>query len=115
MKPLGMRLGVYLRHLGVESIFGNEPCEWLTPDLEFLRRSDPDAIVYEPKMFSRFGQKEFDALIQKRSWTSLRAVLENATFLAPGPLDFFAHHGPRFITTALPWLRNSLKNVRSQG
>ncbi len=102
-----------LRQLGVESIFGNEPCEWLTPDLEVVRQSDPEAIVYEAKMFSHFGSKEFGELIRKRGWAGLRAVKGNLAFLAPGPLDFFAHHGPSFITTAMPWLRNCLEAVHS--
>jgi iron complex transport system substrate-binding protein len=130
-KPLSMRLKVYLeidfggpvsfgaysyitdtlRYLGAESIYGNQPCEWLTPDLEYVKQADPDAIVYEAKMYSRFEQSQLTNLFQARAWSDSRAVRNEHVFLAPGPLDFFAHHGPSFITTALPWLRNLIASV----
>jgi iron complex transport system substrate-binding protein len=100
-----------LRYLGTESIYGSRPCEWLTPDLDFVKQADPDAIVYEAKMYSRFGQNQLTSLLQTRGWSDSKAVRNGHVFLAPGPLDFFAHHGPSFITTALPWLRNLLASV----
>jgi len=131
MKPLSKRLKVYLeidfggpvsfgaysyitdalRYLGTESVYGSQPCEWLTPDLDFVKREDPDAIVYEAKMYSRFGQDQLTSLLRARGWSDSRAVRNGHVFLAPGPLDFFAHHGPSFITNALPWLRNQLASV----
>ncbi len=97
-----------VRFLGAESIFGNEACEWLTPDLARVRQSDPDAIVYEPKMYSRFNRSDLENLIEKRGWRDLRAVRNNQVYMTPGPLDFLAHHGPSFITEAIPWLRSQL-------
>lgn len=97
-----------LRLLGGESVFGEEPREWLTPDLELVRRADPDVIIYEAKMFSRFSEKDLQNLIEERNWQDLSAVRQSHVFLAPGPLDFLAHHGPSFITTAMPWLRKCL-------
>ncbi len=98
-----------MRYLGVESIYGNQFCEWLTPDLDFVGRSDPEVIFYEAKMYSRFEQKDFSRLLSSRGWESVRAVKEGRAFLAPRPLDFFAHHGPSFITEALPWMRARLE------
>ncbi len=97
-----------MRYLGVESIFGAKPCEWLTPDLDFVKASEPNAIVYEAKMFSRFDEDDLKRVIGKRGWENLTAVKSNRVFLAPGPLDFFAHHGPSFILEAVPWLRTKL-------
>ena len=100
-----------IRLLGGESVFGKEPTEWLTPELDLVKRADPDLIVYEAKMFSRFGEKDLRNLIEKRTWQDLRAVREGHVFLTPGPLDFLAHHGPSFIATAMSWLRKCLSSV----
>ncbi len=128
-KPVGKGLRVYLeidfngpvsfgaysyitdamRYLAVQSIYGEEACEWLTPDLGFVKASDPDAIVYEAKMFSRFDEDDLKRVLRERGWENLRAVKNDRVFLAPGPLDFFAHHGPSFILEALPWLRAKLE------
>jgi iron complex transport system substrate-binding protein len=99
-----------LRYLGVESIYGNQFCEWLTPDLDFVRGSDPDVIFYEAKMYSRFKNEDLERLLVTRGWENMRAVREDCAFLAPGPLDFFAHHGPSFITEVLPWIGGRLEN-----
>lgn len=97
-----------LRLLGVESVYGKEACEWLTPDLEFVKKVDPDAIIYEAKMYSRFNKNDLYNLLEKRGWTSMHAVRQGRVFMTPRPLDFLAHHGPSFITTAMPWLKTSL-------
>ena len=81
----------------------------MTPDLGFVRRSDPEVIFYEAKMYSRFEQEDFSRLLSSRGWENVRAVKEGRAFLAPRPLDFFAHHGPSFITEALPWMKARLE------
>ncbi len=131
LKPIGRKLRVYLeidfggpvsfgaysyitdalRLLGVESIYGDRPCEWLTPDLDFVGKSDPDVVVYEAKMFSRFHDAHLKKLVEERGWTGMDAVRKSHVFLAPGPLDFFAHHGPSFISAVIPWLQDRLKAV----
>jgi len=97
-----------LRLLGAESIFGAEACEWLTPKLDLVKEGDPDVIIYEAKMYSRFDEKDLRHLIEKRGWTEMRSVQEGHVFMTPGPLDFLAHHGPSFITTAMPWISKAL-------
>ena len=101
-----------MRYLGVESIYGNQFCEWLTPDLDFVRRSDPEIIFYEAKMYSRFNNEDLARLLAARGWENIRAVSDDQVFLAPGPLDFFAHHGPSFITEVLPWMQDKLEEKR---
>jgi iron complex transport system substrate-binding protein len=100
-----------VRFLGGDSIYGEQFCEWLAPNLEYVKRSDPDVILYEAKMFSRFGESDLVDLVRGRGWEDLRAVRNGRVFLAPGPLDFFAHHGPTFITEVLPWLRARLEGM----
>jgi ABC-type Fe3+-hydroxamate transport system substrate-binding protein len=105
------------RLLGCRHLYGRERCEWRTPDLKSVAAGDPDLIVYEPKMFSKFGEDDLKRLISSRGWERLRAVREGNFFVSPGPLDFLAHHGPSFITQTMPWLegrfRTALNNIGS--
>jgi len=101
-----------LRLLGVHSLYENKPCEWLTPDLGWVRSQDPDSIIYEAKMYKRFGEKDLADLLRKRDWQDLKAVKNHRLFVTPGPLDFVAHHGPSFITEVMPWLRERLAPVQ---
>lgn len=97
-----------VRMVGCSSIYERERSEWLKPDLNGVAETDPDAIIYEPKMFSDFSIADLQQLMESRKWDRLRAVREGTCFLTPGPLDFLAHHGPSFITEAVPWLEQKL-------
>jgi ABC-type Fe3+-hydroxamate transport system substrate-binding protein len=97
-----------VRFLGSSTLFEDRAAEWLTPDLEMVKREDPDVIFYEPKMFSKFGKLDLDRLLETRGWESTKALTSGNLFVTPGPLDFLAHHGPSFITEALPWLEQRL-------
>ncbi|MBI3841333.1 MAG: ABC transporter substrate-binding protein [Thaumarchaeota archaeon] len=105
-----------IRLVGCSSLYENERVEWLKPNLESVGVWDPDVIIYEPKMYTKFGSEDLRELVRARKWEGLRAVREGRTFVTPGPLDFLAHHGPSFVTEALPWLERSLGAAgRSQG
>ena len=97
-----------VRLVGCSSIYEGERSEWLKPDLKRVAEVDPDAIIYEPKMFSDFSVVDLQQLMESRRWDQLRAVRDGTCFLTPGPLDFLAHHGPSFITEAVPWLEQKL-------
>ncbi len=97
-----------IRLLGCSSIFETERCEWLRPDLNLVLEGDPDAVVYEAKMYSKFVEGDLRKLIESRGWKEMRAVANGNLFLTPGPLDFLAHHGPSFITEVMPWLSQRL-------
>ncbi len=97
-----------VRFLGSSTPFEDRSAEWLTPDPDVVRREDPDVIFYEPKMFSKFGKEQLDRLVENRNWKSSRAFRAGNLFVTPGPLDFLAHHGPSFITQAMPWLSERL-------
>lgn len=97
--------------LGVDSIYADRPKEWLEPDMDFVKESDPDVIFYEPKMYSRFTSDDLQRLIASRGWNNLRAAKNGHIFATPGPLDFFAHHGPSFIRETLPWAVEVLEGI----
>jgi ABC-type Fe3+-hydroxamate transport system substrate-binding protein len=99
--------------LGASTLFDHARSEWLTPDLEVVKSGNPDAIFYEAKMYSKFSEEALDRLIDKRGWRQLQAAKNNSYFLTPGPLDFLAHHGPSFVTDALPWLTEKLSRTES--
>lgn len=99
-----------LHLLGASTLFDGARSEWLTPDLARVAATDPDAIFYEAKMYSKFGAENLMSLIDKRGWGDLKAVKGGRCFLTPGPLDFLAHHGPSFITEAIPWLSERLSS-----
>ncbi|MGC8506246.1 MAG: ABC transporter substrate-binding protein [Thermoplasmata archaeon] len=93
-----------LRFYGFDSIFSRMEREWITPDLSDVKRADPDVIIYEPKMYSKFDRSMISDIMNERGWSSLKAVKNGHVFVTPGKLDFFAHHGPSFIREVLPWL-----------
>jgi iron complex transport system substrate-binding protein len=90
--------------LNCENIYGKERCEWLTPDLSYVKMVGPDVFIYEAKMFSKFSSDELHNLIEERSLSSLDFFKKQNFFLTPGPYDFLAHHGPSFVLDAMPWL-----------
>ncbi len=93
-----------LHLVGVSTLFDDVRSEWLTPDLAKVAASEPDVFIYEAKMYSKFDAADLERLIDKRGWKGLGAMKGGRYFLTPGPLDFLAHHGPSFITEAMPWL-----------
>ncbi|MCL4332532.1 MAG: ABC transporter substrate-binding protein [Candidatus Thermoplasmatota archaeon] len=89
---------------GIETIYRNENMEWLTPEDSRILSEDPDVVIYEPKMYYNFREKDLQKLVTSRGWDTLSAWKTGNFHVTPGPLDFFAHHGPSFITEVLPWL-----------
>jgi iron complex transport system substrate-binding protein len=90
--------------IGAHSIYEKRRTEWLSVDLNSIPKENPDVLIYEAKMYLQFDDSKLEALIKKRGWDSLDFFKHKNYFLAPGPLDFLAHHGPSFITEAMPWL-----------
>jgi iron complex transport system substrate-binding protein len=94
------------------NVFGHEPCSWLVPDPKKVIAEDPEVMIYEPKMLEPFDEEKLQALLIERGWTGVSAVRNKHAFLVPGrPLDFLAHHGPSFVTDALPWLRKVMAGI----
>jgi len=93
---------------GASTLFDHVRSEWLTPDLEEVKSANPNVLFYEAKMYSKFGRQDLELMLDERKWREMDAVKGGSCFLAPGPLDFLAHHGPSFITEALPWLSERL-------
>ncbi|CAC11589.1 conserved hypothetical protein [Thermoplasma acidophilum] len=90
----------------IQSIYQRERREWLQPDFGYVKSMDPDIIIFEPKMFRSVSP---DDIIRERGWTDLRAYRNGNVYVTPSKYDFFAHHGPSFITDVLPWI-NKIKN-----
>ncbi|MEM3670173.1 MAG: helical backbone metal receptor [Thermoprotei archaeon] len=97
-----------LNLVGASNIFGEDPCEWEYSVAERVIAADPDIIFYEPKMFRRTTAEHVIQEFARRGLSELRAIREGRVYLTPGPYDFLAHHGPSFITRALPWLNEKL-------
>jgi iron complex transport system substrate-binding protein len=66
---------------------------------------------YLGEMHSHFDNSKLETLIGKRGWNSLNFVKHKNYCLTIGPLDFLPHHGPSFITEAIPWLFQSLREA----
>lgn len=96
------------------TLFEKERVEWLSPDLSRVPALDPDVLVYEPKMYSKFGAGDAEAMVKARRWDRMRAVEAGNLFITPGPLDFLAHYGPSFVTEAIPWLNERLELARER-
>ena len=100
--------------LGCTHVYKETRSEWLTPELGSVPGTAPDLIVYEPKMYSAFKKGDVDSLVRDRGWDGMRAVKLGNVFATQGPLDFLAHHGPSFITEALPWLEGRFEMARKR-
>jgi len=92
--------------LGGVNIFGEFPAEWLKSDDEKVKDLNPDLIIYEPKMFSKRRERERILSMFNARFGDIKAVKEGKIFITPGIYDFLAHHGPSFITEAMPWLKS---------
>ncbi len=93
-----------LRFMNFKSIYSAEYREWLTPDFEYVKREDPDYLIFEPKMFARREEKMIQKMLSSRGWEALSACRNNRVYVTPGNFDFLAHHGPSLIREVLPWL-----------
>jgi len=94
--------------IGAENIFSDHYCEWEAPDFELVKKSRPDAIIYEAKMFRRLSVEEVCKKFLERGWAELCPIKNKRIFVTPGPYDLIAHHGPSFILEALPWMHRAL-------
>ncbi|NPA34752.1 MAG: ABC transporter substrate-binding protein [Chlorobi bacterium] len=105
-----------LEFVGLRSIFGNKPVEWLMPEPKEIIESNPDIIIYEPKMFSKKNRtvEEVVSLFEKRGLGELEAVRNRRIIITPVETDYIAHHGPSFITKVLPWLVKSVNSLIKQ-
>ena len=100
-----------LSFFGCSNIYGEVRSEWLTPLIDEIAKINPDILLFEAKMFSKFGSEDLEKLIDSRKWRKLTSVTKGNYSLTPGPLDFLAHHGPSFITNAMPWLKAKLADA----
>jgi iron complex transport system substrate-binding protein len=97
--------------MGVNSIYRDSNSEWLMPDDDFILRNDPQIIFYEHKMYTKLSDADLQKIVIKRKWDGTSAGKANAIFKTPGTLDYFAHHGPSFITEVMPWAMKQIEST----
>jgi iron complex transport system substrate-binding protein len=101
-----------LRYMGLRSIYGDQNREWISSSLDFVHSADPDMIIYEAKMFSKYTEQDMQETIRNRGWSDMKAVRNGMVFKTPGNLDFFAHHGPSFVREVMPWLEDKVRKLQ---
>ena len=101
-----------LRYMGLQSIYSDHNREWISSSLDFVHSADPDMIIYEAKMFSKYTEHDLEETIKKRGWSVLKAIRNKMVFKTPGNLDFFAHHGPSFVREVMPWLEGKVNKLQ---
>jgi ABC-type Fe3+-hydroxamate transport system substrate-binding protein len=73
------------------------------PDPKRILAEDPEVIIYEPRMSEAFEEEDLRRVLVERGWNKISAVRNGRIFVTPQrPLDFLAHHGPSFVTEAIP-------------
>ena len=101
-----------LRYMGLQGIYSEQNREWISSSLDFVHSADPDMIIYEAKMFSKYTEHDLEETIKNRGWSDLKAVRNKMVFKTPGNLDFFAHHGPSFVREVMPWLDDKVNKLQ---
>ena len=95
---------------GISTPFDNNLKEWLQPDYEQVRKFDPELMIFEGKMYRGTSVEETIKRLKDTPLSNTSAFRKNNIFCTPGKLDFFAHHGPSFFTSVIPWLRHILEH-----
>mgnify|MGYP002153775929 CR=1 FL=1 len=97
---------------GGRNVLAAEPRNWLVPDPERIVAEDLEVIIYEPRISEPFEEAELRGVFVERGWSNISAVRNRRIFVTPQrPIDFLAHHGPSFVTEAIPWLSRVLSRV----
>lgn len=100
-----------LNLMGLRNIYSTIRESYFEPDMEYVKRMDPDFIIYDPKPGDAEGCRRFARLIDARGWNNLRAVKENKVIITEG--DVVAHYGPSLILETMPSLLTQIKQLMS--
>lgn len=84
----GSYVGEALRHLGLVNIYADYPQSYFQPDLEYVRREEPNFVIYEPKPHRSNQPERVRGLMASRHW-EYPLVMTNG--------DELAHYGPKFF------------------
>ena len=103
-----------LNFLGLETPYDSTPSEWLKPDYDLIAGFDPEIIFMEGKMFRGINKEDAINMLRNTPLRETSAFMNGHIFTTPGKLDFFAHHGPDFFFSVIPWLRSCLKSVNKE-
>ena len=81
----------------------------LSPDMpSYLSHKERN--IFEVKMYRGTSVEETIKRLKDTPLSNTSAFRKNNIFCTPGKLDFFAHHGPSFFTSVIPWLRHILEH-----
>jgi len=95
--------------MGLRNIYSTRRESYFEPDMEYVKRMDPDLIIYDPKPGDAGGYRRFAKLIEVRGWNNLRAVKENRIIITEG--DVVAHYGPSLVLETMPNLLVQIKQM----
>jgi len=95
--------------LGLRNIYLSRRESYFEPDAEYVRRQDPDLIIYDPKPGDMEGYGRFMKALASRGWDGLKAVREGRVIVTEG--DVIAHYGPSLILDTMPSLLNQVKRL----
>ncbi len=101
-----------LNFLGLETPYDNAPSEWLKPDYDIVAGFDPEIIFMEGKMFRGISKEDTVKMLRDTPMRETTAFKKDHIFTTPGKLDFFAHHGPDFFFSVIPWVRKCLNSLK---
>ena len=102
-----------LNYFGLSTPYDNDTKEWLEPDYDSVSNFNPEIMIFEGKMYRGTTVEETIDRLKGTSLKETAAFRNNNIYCTPGKLDFFAHHGPSFFTSAIPWLKGIIENQRS--
>ncbi len=100
--------------MGFDTVYKNEPKEWIEPNFSSVKDFDPEVIIMEGKMYRGITREEAVKKLNERGLEKTSAMKNGMVFTTPGKLDFLAHHGPDFFNSAIPWLQKVYENVLLQ-
>ena len=95
--------------LGLHNIYSSDRRAYFEPDMDYVRRKDPDVIIYDPKPGERNAAPRFAKMVRDRGWEAVEAVRKNRVIITEG--DVIAHYGPSLILETMPRLLADIRRM----
>ncbi|MCE4608336.1 MAG: helical backbone metal receptor [Caldisphaeraceae archaeon] len=89
-------IGDAFSYIGASHVFEKDRTTYvINPDIEDVKRFDPEIIVYEQKLGEHADKKKIKEKLEKRGLGNLKAVKEGRIIIME--YDSLAHYGPSFF------------------
>jgi len=89
-------IGDAFSYIGASHVFEKNRTTYITnPDIEDVKRFDPEIIIYEQKLGEHADKKKVKEKLEKRGLGNLKAVKEGRIIIME--YDSLAHYGPSFF------------------